>query len=114
MTRKKKQEVVRFKRVSCPALNVRNNPSTNALITKVLAKGTVVECDPNFINEGWDHIIADPNVEGYCMKKYLVSLDPDIAAVFHREPIVIHTDHSTCDSNEKVVEEEIKKNGKKD
>ena len=98
MIRKKKQEFVRFKEVSCPALNVRTNITTSSLIIKVLAKGTIVEIDKNFENEVWDHIFAQPNVEGYCMKQYLEPLKQDTIAAFGVEPIKIRP--TTCDANE--------------
>ena len=108
MPRKKAEEFIRFKEVSCLSLNVRNKPSTDALIIKVIRKGTVVECDKNFKNAMWDHIITDPYIEGYCMKEFLAPLNPDTKAVLKSEPIFIHS----CDS--KKSKEEIKDNGKKE
>ncbi len=106
---KKKEKFIRFKKVLCPALNVRSNPSTDSIITKVLVMGTIVECDKNFDNSVWDHIITDPNVEGYCMKQYLEPLDPDTKAAFGSSPILINTYNYTCDSNDA---EDMKNDGK--
>lgn len=99
MIKKKKQEFARFKEVACPALNVRNNTTMRSLIVKVLAQGKVVECDKNFENPDWEHIFAEPNIEGYCMKKYLMPLTPDTIAAFGMEPIVIHKVTPECDGN---------------
>lgn len=99
MIKRKKQEFVRFKEVSCPALNVRTNTTMKSLIVKILPKGKVVECDKNFENPDWEHIFAEPNIEGYCMKRYLEPLTPDTIAAFGVEPIVIHRVASECDAN---------------
>ena len=96
---RKKKEFIRFKEVSCPVLNVRSNPSTDSLVTKMIARGTIVECDKNFNDDEWDHIITDPNVEGYCMKKFLQTLSPDTIAALGSSPILIHTHNYTCESN---------------
>lgn len=111
MIRKKKQEFVRFKEVSCPALNVRTNTSTRALIIKVLAQGRVVECDKNFEDAEWDHIFAEPNIEGYCMKKYLVPASRDRLIELNKEPIVVHSMKSECDA---IIGEENKDDNKED
>jgi len=106
MPRKKKTETVRFKEVICPALNVRANPSTNSLILNTLIKSEIVECDPNFNDPEWDHIIARVNVEGYCMKQFLSPLSPDnTAALDAAAARVIHIGVPKCDS---VIEEEAK------
>ena len=113
MVKKKKddeQAFIRYKAVDCPALNVRSGPSTDSLIVKVLTKGTIVECDKNFNNDGWDHIICDPNVVGFCMKCYLKPLDPDTTATFRRTPIVIHSNRSSCDGDV-VVNKENEEHG---
>lgn len=104
---KKKKDIERFKEVNFPALNVRSEPSTSALIVNVITMGTIVECDPNFDNKYWDHIFKSPNIEGYCMKEYLSPVDPDKLAEFMRlNPIVIHTDKSMCDGNAKENEDD--------
>lgn len=108
MIRKKKQEFIRFKEVSCPALNVRSNITTSSLIIKILAKGTVVEIDKNFENEVWDHIFAQPNVEGYCMKKYLEPLKQDKIAALELEPIKIRPITPTCDASEEESKDDNK------
>ena len=106
---KKKEQFVRFKEVSCPALNVRANPSTKALITKIIPMNTVVECDKNFVDDEWDHIITDPNIEGYCMKRYLKPLDPDTRAAFGGSPIIIHSlsKNLTSDSIDEEKKDDI-------
>ena len=106
MPRKKKTETVRFKEVICPALNVRVNPSTNSLILNTLIKSEIVECDPNFNDPEWDHIIARMDVDGYCMKKFLSPLSPDnTAALDAAAARAIHIGTPKCDS---VIEEEAK------
>ena len=104
--RRKKTEFVRFKEVTCPALNVRANPSETSLILNTLIKSEIVECDPNFYDPEWDHIIARMGVEGYCMKKFLSPLSPDnTAALDMAAARVIHIGSPKCDS---VIEEEAK------
>ena len=106
MPRKKKTETVRFKEVICPALNVRANPSTDSLILNTLIKSEIVECDPNFKDAEWDHIIARMDVEGYCMKKFLSPLSPDnTAALDMAASRVIRIGTPKCDS---VIEGEAK------
>lgn len=107
--KKKKVEFVRFKKVNCPALNVRSEPSINALIAKVLLKDTVVECDQNFEDSEWDHISFGPNEIGFCMKQFLSPCDPDIIS---KEPIILHSNHFECDGQICVNEES--KDGKED
>lgn len=108
--KRKKTETVRFKEVTCPALNVRANPSTDSLILNTLIKSEIVECDPNFKDEEWDHIIARMDVEGYCMKQFLSPLSPDnTAALDMAASRVIHIGTPRCDS---VIEEEAKNGGK--
>lgn len=111
---KKKDDFVRFKEVNVPALNVRANPSTQALITKVLYYGTPVECDKNYVNATWDHIVAKPNVEGYCMKKYLSPASPDTLAVLEVDPISSITIKPSCDAatDDKEKDDDIKKEEK--
>lgn len=104
--KRKKTEFVRFKEVICPVLNVRANPSTNARALNTLIKSEIVECDPNFKDAEWDHIIARMDVDGYCMKKFLSPLSPDnTAALDMAASRVIHIGTPKCDS---VIEEEAK------
>ena len=110
MPRKKKTEPVRFKEVNCIALNVRSNPSKESIIVKMIPRGTIVECDPNFNNEEWDHIITGLNIEGYCMKEFLSPLAPDnTAALKEASERIIHVYGPKCDS---VINEEAKDGSK--
>lgn len=108
MTRKK---FVRFKKVSCSALNVRNNPLADAPATEIIVRGTIVECDKNFKDDEWDHIITDPNIEGYCMKKFLEPFDPDKTTESESTPSIIHSHNYSCGSGDTEKE---KKNGSKE
>lgn len=113
MVKRKGKKFIRFKEVSCAALNARSNPSTKASIVRVLPRETIVECDKNFSNEEWEHIITDPNVEGYCMKKFLEPLNPDTKAAFGSSPILIHTYNYTCESdNTEEKKDDIEKEEK--
>lgn len=78
MARKKKQSYLEFKSVKCSALNVRSKPSKDSLSIDLLSKGTAVKCDEKFKNDDWDHITTGSGIEGYCMKKFLEAVDPDI------------------------------------
>lgn len=110
--KKKKAEFVRFKLVTCPALNVRSSATTDSLILNTLIKDEIVECDPNFTDSEWDHIIARMNVEGYCMKKFLAPLSPDnTAALDAAAARVIHIGTPKCDA---AIEEEAKDGDKED
>ena len=110
--KKKKNEFVRFKKVNCPALNVRSEPSINALIIKVLPRGTAVECDQNFEDREWEHVTLSPNEVGFCMKQFLSPCDPETVAAFFKDPVILHSNHFECDGQVCINEES--KNGKED
>lgn len=89
MTKKKQDQSTRYKTVKVPALNVRAQPSKDSLVLNALVFHELVECDPNFDNPEWDHIIADPNIKGYCMKEFLEPLDVDSKAKLYLDTITI-------------------------
>lgn len=66
-----------YKKVKALALNVRSSPTLNSLIVTVLPRGTVVKCDPEFKDKIWDHIVADPDITGFCMKEFLEDIPED-------------------------------------
>lgn len=112
---KKKKSFIRFKEVNIQLLNVRSNPSTiDGLIIKVIRKGDIVECDKNFDQPDWDHVLVSPNIEGYCMKKFLTPATPDKLAGVNGEPIIIHTNKYKCDAviNDKENEDDNEEENK--
>lgn len=98
MVRKKKTQFVRFKSVNCSALNVRSTPSRDSFSINLLPYGSTVECDKNFKNDDWDHITTGSGIEGFCMKKFLESLDSD-------DPVILNTNHFKCDGQLCINEE---------
>lgn len=111
MARKKKAVFAANKIVNCPALNVRSSATKDSLILKVIKEGDIVECDRNYKDEEWDHVMVDICTEGFCMKKFLTPIDPDKEAE-KKETIIFHADKVECDGSIKLGEEAI--NGKED
>lgn len=111
---KKKRETVKYKEVLPLALCIRSLPSlTKSEVVKIVPQGTIVEFDKNYDNPEWDHVVADPDIEGYVMKKHLAPATPDKLAEFGNGPIVRNTFESRCDAtidkeNEDDNEEETK------
>ena len=101
MIRKKKQSFVRFKKVKCSALNVRSKPSIDSFDINLLVKDDVVECDKNFKDDNWDHITTEDGKEGFCMKKFLEPMEPEL--------ISAKSKHIDCDGQAEEV-----LNGKED
>lgn len=78
MIKKKKQSYSRFKRVISSALIIRSEPLRESFDINTLFKDDIVECDRKFKNADWDHISTEDGKEGFCMKKFLEPIDPDI------------------------------------
>ena len=99
MTRRKKKEekIIRYKSVICSILNIRKEPTTLSDPVGILQRYETVECDNNFKDEEWDHIIAKSGIDGFCMKKFLEPLDPDTTAAVSEEPAVIKIQNPECD-----------------
>lgn len=110
MARKKKAVFAINKIVNCSALNVRSSATKDSLVLKVISKGTVVECDKNFKDKEWDHVMTDFSTEGFCMKQFLTSVNSDKEA--NAEPKIFHAEKTECDGSI-AVDEEVS-NGKKD
>ena len=110
MARKKKAVFAINKIVNCPVLNVRSSATKDSLILKTISKGTIVECDKNFKDEEWDHVMTDFCTEGFCMKKFLTALNLDKEA--DEEPKIFHEEETECDGTI-AVDEEVP-NGKED
>lgn len=111
MAIKKKAVFAVNKVVNCPALNVRSSATVNSIILKTISKGTIVECDKNYKDEEWDHVMVDICTEGFCMKKFLTPINPDKEAE-KKEPVIFHVDEVKCDGSVALGEEAI--DGKED
>ena len=109
--KKRKADYALNKIVNCTALNVRSSATTESIILKTLNKGAVVECDKNFKDDEWDHVMVDYHTEGFCMKKFLTTLNPDKEAE-KEEPVIYHMDEVKCDGSIALGEEAI--HGKED
>lgn len=110
MARKKKAIFAVNKVVNCPALNIRSSATTDSLILKTISKGTVVECDKNYKDEEWDHVMTDFSTDGFCMKKFLTALNLDKEA--DEEPKIFHTEETECDGSIALGKEAL--NGEED
>lgn len=56
---------------NCARLNVRAKPKLTAKIVSVIESKTKVRIDNDTSNEEWCKVYVKPEVEGYCMRKYL-------------------------------------------
>lgn len=56
---------------NCSRLNVRAKPKANAKIVSVIDGKTKVRIDNGMSNEEWCKVYVNPEIEGYCMRKYL-------------------------------------------
>lgn len=56
-----------------PVLNVRKEPSINGKILATIPAGTKVQIDPALSTEDWYKVRAKKGVDGFCMKKYIVT-----------------------------------------
>lgn len=63
---------VSFGKVSnCNKLNIRKKPSITAKVVDVIEAKTKVRIDNAASNDEWCKVYVKPEVEGYCMRKYL-------------------------------------------
>lgn len=63
---------ISFGKVSnCNKLNIRRKPNINAKVVEVIDAKTKVRIDNSASNEDWCKVYVKPEVEGYCMRKYL-------------------------------------------
>lgn len=68
----KNEPTVSFGKVSnCSRLNVRRKPNATAKVVAVIDAKTKVRIDNEASNEDWCKVYVKPEVEGYCMRKYL-------------------------------------------
>ena len=68
----KAEPAVAFGKVSnCTRLNVRRKPNATAKVVAVIEAKTKVRIDNAASNETWCKVYVSPEVEGYCMRKYL-------------------------------------------
>ncbi len=68
----KAEPTVTFGKVSnCNKLNVRKKPDATAKVVAVIEAKTKVRIDNAASNEEWCKVYVNPEVEGYCMRKYL-------------------------------------------
>lgn len=66
------EPTVLFGKVSnCSRLNVRRKPNINAKVVAVIDMKTKVRIDNSESNDDWCKVYVKPEVEGYCMRKYL-------------------------------------------
>lgn len=61
-----------FGKVSnCNKLNVRKKPNAAAKVVAIIEAKTKVRIDNAASNDEWCKVYVSPEVEGYCMRKYL-------------------------------------------
>lgn len=109
--RKKKPSFEERKKVICPALKLRAEAKEDTDTLCILFKRAVVTSDQNYKDEIWEHVITDNNVDGYCKKQFLESLEPDTTTV-SREPEPVFAEESKCDGN--IFVEEVAEDGDKE
>jgi len=68
----KEEPAVSFGVVSdCSRLNVRKKPNIKAKVVSVITDKTKVRIDNVASNDEWCKVYVKPEIEGYCMRKYL-------------------------------------------
>ena len=55
----------------CSRLNVRKKPNIKAKVVSVITDKTKVRIDNVASNDEWCKVYVKPEIEGYCMRKYL-------------------------------------------
>lgn len=103
--KKKKDKEERFKVVKCSALNVRQKPSVISARVDLLTEDEIIECDLNFKNDEWEHIITNSGIDGFCMKKFLEPLGLDKTAEPKKEPDSFIEHNPECDGSRVTIKE---------
>ena len=55
----------------CAALNIREEPSIDAKIVAVVAKGSILEIDAGNCDDEWFGVCTASGIQGFCMADYV-------------------------------------------